>query len=252
MPRYYEGLSNRNQQCWEDARDLCAAMGVAMPKQRANVFLQIGAQCAMFIVHCAEYELRQLIGEHPSISGWPDSQRNAKLRERVSKWCAGLEAERARWLKEWTHERDERTKQVQAWEAAVSQALKQKELSDAAATDARALALASSGEGMSMDELPVPENFKLALEHLQAVKRERAEQGLLRRRELELLRVAEPKKAIELVSEPEKPAGREQIDKVFADPEHREMCTWDWRVQLLELPRVKEVQRVWKREQAEP
>ena len=109
----------------------------------------------------------------------------------------------------------------------MSKAKQQKELSDAAAADAESLAKLLSDEGMSADPPPVPESFSKALEHLQAVRRERARMGLLRRREIELLQTAEPKKALELTSEPDKPAGREQIDKHFADPELRELAKWD-------------------------
>ena len=184
--------------------------------------------------------------------GWPDALRTRQLRERVSNWCAGLEKERQKWLSEWEAERAEHAKQVQAWEAAVSRAVQQKELSEAAAADAQALAKLLSAEGMSDDVLPVPENFSKALEHLQAVRRERAQLGLLRRREIELLESAEPLKALELSSEPEKPAGREQIDKLFADPELRALAAWDWRIELLDPARAQQVQNVHRLEQTAP
>ena len=91
------GLSKGSASCWAAAEQLCKAMGVTMPEDKHNVYKQVGAECAMFVVHCAEAELRELHDEHRALVGWPDSMRMRALRERVGAWCAGLERERNKW-----------------------------------------------------------------------------------------------------------------------------------------------------------
>ena len=93
--RYFEGLCKGSASCRAAAEQLCKAMGVTMPEDKHNVYKQVGAECAMFVVHCAEAELRELHDEHRALVGWPDSMRMRALRERVGAWCAGLERERS-------------------------------------------------------------------------------------------------------------------------------------------------------------
>ena len=76
----------------------------------------------------------------------------------------------------------------------------------------------------------------MALEILEEVRQGRAEIGLLRRRELELLKAMNPAKAVECEKDPDKPVGRELIDEQMKkNPEHESMRAWDWRVELLDL-----------------
>ena len=84
------GLSDGRASCRTAAELLCKAMGVDMPESKHNVSLLFGADCAMFIIHCAEAELHEPHGEHRAVVGWPDSVRMKALRERVSMWCNGV------------------------------------------------------------------------------------------------------------------------------------------------------------------
>ena len=245
--RYFEGLSKGSASCWAAAEQLCKAMGVTMPEDKHNVYKQVGAECAMFVVHCAEAELRELHDEHHALVGWPDSMRMRALRERVGAWCAGLERERKNGAKEWRDELAERHKRVAMWMSAAEAARKQKALSDEAMADAKPLADQILNRGASEHVTELPENFKFALEVLQEVRREQAEQRLIRRRELELMKNNDPVKASALSGEPSKPTGREHLDKQLSGhPEYAGMCKWDWCVELLEPNRIKDVYRVWK------
>ena len=75
-------------------------MKLELPASRAHVSVQIGAECAFFLLHMAERELRKLVGEHESVVGWPTQQRMVELRGRVSNWASGLENERKKWADE--------------------------------------------------------------------------------------------------------------------------------------------------------
>ena len=118
-------------------------------------------------------------------------------------------------------------------------------MSDQARSDAKELAKQIMNEGTNPLDLPVPENFKVALDILEEVKREHAKEVALRRQELRLLRQQSPAKADALEAAPAQPVGREFLDKqLAADPELAKLVDWDWRVELLSPERRKDVQRV--------
>ena len=99
------------------------------------------------------------------------------------------------------------------WRIAVDAAQKLKGMSDEAAATARRLADLVQNHGTGERQIELPENWTFAMEVLAEVRRENRELGLLRRRELELMKKADPAKAGELASQPEQPAGRENLDK---------------------------------------
>ena len=103
--------------------------------------------------------------------------------------------------------------QVSQWRSAIEAAQKLKSMSDEAAETARALADEVQNHGTGERQIELPENFVFAMEVSLEVRRENREFGLLRRRELELMKKADPAKAGELASQPEQPAGRENLDK---------------------------------------
>ena len=121
--RYFDGLSDEKESCRTAAEQLCKSMNVEMPENKHNVSLQYGAECAMFILHCAEAELHELHGQHRAVVGWPDSVHMKSLRERVSGWCKGLEGERLKWASQWAIELDARSKRMEKWNEAWSRSV---------------------------------------------------------------------------------------------------------------------------------
>ena len=86
------------------------------------------------------------------------------------------------------------------------------------------------------------------MEVLAEARRENRELGLLRRRELELMKKANPANVVELASQPEQPAGRENLDKqAKEDPTMVNLAEWDWRIELLEDHRRRAAERVWRK-----
>ena len=75
-----------------------------------------------------------------------------------------------------------------------------------------ALSYEISNRGAGETQIEPPENFKLALQLLQEVRKENARIALLRRRELELLKPDAPQKVAELLDDPALPVGRELLD----------------------------------------
>ena len=246
--RWYEGLTDpkpSHQQAYKQVLDI---MQLELPASRAHVSVQVGAECAFFVLHMAERELRKLVGEHESIVGWPTQQRMTDLRARVSNWASGLETERKRWEAEYNDQLVKHEAQVAKWLHEAEQRAMQKKLSEQATIDAKRLAHEIMHSSASPLDYPVPENFQVALDILEEVKQENAKQAALRRQELRLLRQEEPAKAAELEKAPEQPVGREVLDKQLdSDPQLKPLVAWDWRVELLSPERREEVHKVWAR-----
>ena len=193
--RYYDGLDEVSQPCWEAAEIFCKGLGVSMPPTKTNVSSQIGAECGICLLHWAEGELRKLHGEEVSIIGWPDLCRMSEIRKRVAAWCVGLENERKRWAMDKEKEQEERDKRAKAWLKAIEEAQKLNTLSEEAAADARALGEELSNAGASVSPLDVPEDFKVALRRLQQVRKHQANlrEEILRIKEAELSIESDPK-----------------------------------------------------------
>ena len=49
--RYYDGLAEVSQECWDAAKLFCKVIGVSMPPVKTNVSSQIGAECAICALH---------------------------------------------------------------------------------------------------------------------------------------------------------------------------------------------------------
>ena len=120
----------------------------------------------MRIVLMCERELRRLIGELEAVVGWPDKVTMVSVRQRVSSWVAGLEKERLRWVVEHGKEVKANNEQVAKWLKAAEQRAEQKRLSEEARRDAEELTKQYYAE-VSAGDIPVPENFTLALQILQ-------------------------------------------------------------------------------------
>ena len=52
--KYYDGLTEVSQECWDAAKLFCKAIGVSMPPAKTSVSSQIGAECAICALHWAE------------------------------------------------------------------------------------------------------------------------------------------------------------------------------------------------------
>ena len=140
----------------------------------------------------------------------------------------GLETERKRWDGEYAEQMAKHKAQVDMWLAEAERRAEQKQLSEQATSDAKLLAHHILHCGASPLDFPVPENFQMALDILQEVKRENAKQAALRRQELRLLRQEAPAKAAELEEAPEQPVGREVLDKQLdSDPQLKPLVEWD-------------------------
>ena len=122
-------------------------------------------------------------------------------------------------------------------------------MSEEAAHEAKQLFEQIEAAAVNPFELPLPENFTIALDPLQQVRQNEARAKLLRRKELALLKEREPDKVAEQEVKTDEQVGRALLDEQLAaepTPMTR-LVSWDWRVELLDPDRRRAVLRVFER-----
>ena len=254
--RYYDTLTEYKLKCSERAQQVCKLWGVTMPDMpsgKANRSKQPGATCASQIIHYTEVELRRHTNEQLSTGGWPGLPRVYQIRDRLSKWCAGLQLELRKWQKEVAAERATQAQRAVKFKAEVEKWQAAGKLCEEAKADAEAFALQLYDKNAAVvSKLEPPDDWYKALERLEAV-RCAQRLKLLELRKAEAAAAVEPAAtALDSIS-PKKPKPSEaevsepvgeapQESKAVGDEAAKDKP--DWRLELLPFERKLVVERV--------